>query len=235
MLQGLGTVVGAGAVIIAAKIGADTFQTWTRQKLAERRIEQAERILTAAYNARRALSYVRGMMVWAHELHAAEEKLKEDQKWATLTKDRQKRLTMAQALFNRLNKTSDDQSALSQCLPMARALFGEGLEAVLEKLAQQFWMVQVDVEAYVDDEGHDKNFSAKIRRGMYDIQPHNGEVNEISTSIAEAVAEIEATCLPILRGTEGGQAKAPGSAFAKMAARLGLWGRLTPKPSAPAT
>ena len=47
MLSGIGTLVGALAVIGAAIIGSHTFENWKRQKLAERNFELAERILTA--------------------------------------------------------------------------------------------------------------------------------------------------------------------------------------------
>jgi len=86
MLQGLGTLLGAGAVLVAAKLGANTFRSWKREKLAEKHIDQATLILTAAYRARRALGYVRGIMMWGHELTTAEEKLKENRDWATQAK-----------------------------------------------------------------------------------------------------------------------------------------------------
>ncbi|RIA46974.1 hypothetical protein DFR49_1538 [Hephaestia caeni] len=200
MLQGIGTVGGVGAVVWAAIKGANTFDTWRRQKLVERKLDQAERILTAAYKGRRALGYVRGVMMWGHELHAAQEQMKEKDGWGTQTEARQKRLVTAQAFYNRINRTKDEREALDQCLPMARALFSEELEQAIEKLNHQFWMVQVDVDSYVDDEGGtDAEFTKKLRRGMYAINPPAGEVNEVTEAMEVAVATIERICLPVLR------------------------------------
>lgn len=197
MLQGIGTLAGVGAVLIGAKIGANT---WKNQKLAERRLEMAERILTATHKGRTALGYVRSPMMWEHELSAAEEKLKEDKQWAGLTEVRQKRQTTAEAYFNRLNRTKDEQLALDECLPMARALFSEKLEKAIEKLRHQFWIVQADVKSYIDDEhGTDAEFEKKLMRGMFDIKPMNGKVNEVSATIAESVSIIETACEPALR------------------------------------
>jgi hypothetical protein len=112
---------------------------------------------------------------------------------------KQKRIVTTQAYFNRLNKTRDEQEALDACLPMARALFGEELEKAIESLRHQFWIVQVDAESYMDDEGADRDFTLKIRRGMYEIKPSEGEVNEVTDKVEAAVAAIEATCLPVLR------------------------------------
>ena len=200
MLQGWGTLIGALAVIYAAKKGADTFEGWKQQKVTERRLEQAERILTATYRGRRALAYVRGVMMWGHELSAAEEKLKESPtEWSKYDEQKQRRLVTVQAYYNRLNRTKDEQQERDMCLPMARALFGEELEKAIEKLNHQFWIVQVDVDSYLDDNGQDQDFTKKIRRGMYDVKARQGETNELSDAIAGAVATIEAICLPALR------------------------------------
>lgn len=200
MLQGIGTIGGAGAVVWAAIKGANTFDAWRSQKLAGRKQEQAERILTATYKGRRALGYVRGPMMLVHELNAAEKKLADKDWWERTAEERRKRLVTAQAYYDRLNLAKDDREELDQCLPMARALFGEELEQAIENLNRQFWIVQVDVESYVDDErGLDREFTAKIHRGMYATPPQDGQVNEITDAMETAVATIERICLPVLR------------------------------------
>ncbi len=197
MLQGIGTFAGILAVIWGTLYGANT---WRKQKQAERRLEIAERILTATYKGRSSLAYVRSPLMLAYELNAAEEKLKEDKGWLNQTEGRRKRLITAQAYYNRLNRTRDEQIALDECLPMARALFSEILEKAIEKLRRQFWVVQVDVDSYIDDEhGTDADFTKKIRQSMYDTRPRNGEKNEVSDAIAESVDLIEKACEPALR------------------------------------
>ena len=199
MVQGIGTVLGAVALLGAAWFGKTTFESWRQQQVAGRKLFQAERILEASYKARRALKFVRGPMMWGHELSAAEDTLKNDEQWQMQLEAKQKRMVHAQAYFNRLNRTRDEREALDQCLPMARALFGEEVEKAIESLNHQFWIVQVDVEAYIDDDGSDQNFTRKIRRGMYEIDPPEGEVNEVTDKIEKAMATIEASCLPVLR------------------------------------
>lgn len=196
MLQGVGTIAGVIAVVWGAFKASEV---WKEQKRLERRLEMAERILTATHKGRRALRYVRGPMIWGTELSEAEEYLKKDASWAAQPNERQKRLITAQAIFNRLNKTKDQQSALDECLPMARSLFNEDLEKAVEKLNHQFWTVQVDVESYIDDwNGTDAEFSKKIRLGMYDMKAGD-EVNEVTETISMSVATIERICQPALR------------------------------------
>lgn len=199
MLQGIGTLLGAIAVLAAARLGANTFESWRKQQVTGRKLMQAERILEAIYKGRRALKYVRGIMMWGHELTAAEDALKDDSHWQGQPEAKQKRLVTAQAYFNRLNRTREEREALDQCLPMARALFGEELEQAIESLNHQFWIVQIDVESYVDDDGSDVDFTRKIRRGMYDVKPRNDESNEVTDAIERAVAVVEKHCLPVLR------------------------------------
>lgn len=197
MLQGIGTIAGVGAVLLGAKIAA---VTWKEQKIAERRLEMAERILTATHKGRSALSYIRSPMMWANELRAAEEKLKEDAAWLSQDEGRKKRIVTAQAYFERINRAKDDRTALEDCLPMARSLFSHDLEQAIENLKRQFWIVQVDVESYIDDDGTlEPEFSKKIRRGMYEIKARDGETNEVSDAIANAVETIERVCEPALR------------------------------------
>lgn len=200
MLQAFGTFGGIWAVVWAANKGASTFEGWKRQKIDERKQEQAERILTATYKCRRALEYVRGIMMWEHERRAAEQQLKEHESWQLQEEARQKRLVTAQLFYNRLNQTKAESEELDQCLPMARALFGEELENALETLNRQFRIVQVDVDSYVDDhDGTDSEFSAKIRRGMYALSERGGKVNEVTQATNESVAAIERICIPVLR------------------------------------
>ena len=197
MLQGIGTIAGVGAVVWGAINGAEA---WKKQKQAERRLEMAERILTATHKARRALGYVRGPMMWGHELSIAEEKIKDGKNWSYATDEKRQRLTTAQAYYNRLDQCKDEQLALDDCLPMARALFSDKLENALSRLRLQFWSVKVFVDAYVDDgRGTDENFTRQIRQAMYEMPPMNDEKNEITDAITEAVAVIERICEPALR------------------------------------
>lgn len=99
VLQGVGALAQAFAIGFAAWMASQTFNSWRKQKLSERRIEQAERILTAAYNARRALAYVRSPLMEAHELSTAEAHLETQEFWTTVDANRKQRLISAQGYY----------------------------------------------------------------------------------------------------------------------------------------
>lgn len=197
VLSGAGTVIGAVAVIIAAKLGSDTFHDWRQQKLSERRIEQAERILTAAYKVRRALGYVRSPLMEGHELSAAEAHLEKQDFWATTDANRKNRLVSAQGHYNRLNAVRDERRAVEECLPMARALFGEQVENALELLNRQFHMVQIAVDSNSWD-GNDREFARSLREDLSSAAGTD-KPNKMNVIIDEQVKLIEDALVPVLQ------------------------------------
>lgn len=198
VLLGVGTVVGALAVIVAAVLASNTFDSWRKQTLSQRRIEQAERILTATYKVRRGLSHVRNPMLWGYEIQHAEDYLK--QKDELPSDDIEKRkLATAQVYFTRLNEVLDDRKSLEECQPMARALFGEGLELAMDSLNRQFQVVNAAVQAqYRFEENTDRKFRERIEATLWSGYPPSGE-NKLDREIAEQVATIEKSCVPVLR------------------------------------
>jgi hypothetical protein len=197
VLQGVGALAQAIAIGLAALMASITFNGWRKQKLSERRIEQAERILTAAYNARRALGYVRSPLMEAHELSAAETHLEKEESWATVDAKRKQRLILAQGYYNRLNAVLEERRAVEECLPMARALFGEKVEKALELLNRQFNVVRIAVDANSWD-GNDREFSRSLREEISSSSGSN-RPNEMNVLIEAQVKQIEDALLPVLR------------------------------------
>lgn len=199
MLQGWGTLIGAVAVFAAACIGANTFNSWKRQKITERHIEQAERVLTAVYKARRALNRVRSPFMSAQELSVANDELSSDANWEWHTSDRQARLRTAKGYYNRIANTEAERALLDECLPMSRALFGAEVESAIEAILQQFWSVKVYADAYIDDNGSDVAFSRKISMALYGLSSTPDSGDEITDAVHAAINTVERVCLPVLR------------------------------------
>lgn len=197
MLQGIGTLAGVGAVVMAAHVGANA---WRQQKLAERRLDFAERILTAAHKARSGLAFVRSPLMSGGELEQAKEQLVGQAAYHQMRQEKKNRARMAQAYANRLVSCRAEIEAIEDCLPLARVMFSGAVEQALSDLRQQFHIVRTMHGEYVDDwDGRDAEFTAKIRRAMYDIEPADGSLNEVSEAIKEAVRTIESAVEPALR------------------------------------
>lgn len=197
VLQGIGALAQAFAIGFAAWMASNSFNGWRKQKLSERRIEQAERILTAAYKARRALGYVRSPLMEAYELSAAEAHLEKQDFWSTVDNNRRQRIVSAQGYYNRLNSVLDERRAVGECLPMARALFGEQVEKALELLDRQFHLVRIAVESNSLD-GNDREFSRSLREDI-SSSSSSDRPNKMNLLIEEQVKQIEDALLPVLR------------------------------------
>jgi hypothetical protein len=125
----------AAAIAFAAWKAADTFRSWRKQKIEERRIEEAERILTLAYRIRSALSGIRSPLMNGFELVSAEERLKKDNSnFETFPANQRKRYTYQQAVYNRIERHSGDWNDLVAIIPVAIALFGQEMEPQLDSL-----------------------------------------------------------------------------------------------------
>ena len=197
MLQGIGSLLGVVAVLLATWIGR---VTWKEQKRSERKMGMAERILSATYNARTALRYIRGFIIRQSEMEIAAQYAKDNNLLANDSAKQNQRLIQAIAYENRLKSAQTEEAELRECLPMARALFGEHLEASIQKILEQFMILRRDLADYARDcEELDQKFSKELGRSMFETPSNRGTQNEMSEAIAEAVKAIESICLPALR------------------------------------
>lgn len=195
MLSGIGTIGGALAVLIAAGVARISINQFRSQKITERLIEHAERILTATYKAHYALDHVRGAMLWAGELQTAEKMLREADAITGEKDDRDKRLISAQVYIDRLNRISEDRNLLVEVMPISRALWGKELEEEVQKLHRQFWLVECYATELIDTDDPDRRFA--LRKRLAGTCAKNDD--DISIEVRRITAAIEEKCLPILK------------------------------------
>jgi hypothetical protein len=199
VLQGVGSLAQAAAIFVAACFASNTYSSWRKQRLSERKIEQAERILSATYNERRALEIIRNPLVAPWEISAASDSFQDSaDDLKSLSEPEKKRLRLYNAYANRFNGTLEQRKAIESCLPMARALFGEDLERALEDLNRQFHFFFVAIDEGYDDSGRDPDFT-KIIRSTLSSSKSTGSPNEMNETISKLVEEVEMKLLPVLR------------------------------------
>jgi|GEM_PF-2063299 len=209
MMAGIGswgqtaaTAFGAYAVLRAAKIAGNTFAAWKTEKITERRMEHAERILAATYKAQDALSAVRAPMLWGYELIAAEEQLSKSDSFIQLPKARRQPLIRARVYFDRVDRHLSEREKLLEAKPFARALWGTDLSDALDHLNDRFYLIQTYAEEAIDHDYQstdpdDLARRKKIREALA-VSPTRPD-DEISTTVAAAISKVEEHCLPTLR------------------------------------
>ncbi len=203
MMSGWAAIGGVGAVIFAAHKAADTFKQYRRQRQEDRRIEAAERILTIAYSLKRKLQGVRSPMSLGGETEEAIEQLREGDWYMILDDDEKRRAQTGQVILRRLQRQKDDWEEIFVAMPMARALFGENIEAALQSIFRQARAVQIAASMYRDGHdggGHDggalrRQFEATFWEGG----GTPGEPDEVSNAVDQAICALEAELLSVIR------------------------------------
>jgi hypothetical protein len=201
----------AAVILFVGIKGATAFDVWRRQKIEERRMDAAERILTLAYRVRRALSSIRHPMMWAAALEAAKKtRIEKGDAPGTLDQGEGKNRVYAQATLDRINAFSAEWDEMAAITPIAAALFGPKLETDLERLWRQRNIVAGAAEDYAEDDGSDRDHTRRIRADLWEnLGTRNKDEDKVSIEVAAAISDIEGTLLPVIRAEGVAKRRAP--------------------------
>lgn len=210
MMAGMGALVGAGAVIWAAKVGRSTFNDWKRQKNEGRRIDLAEQLLALAYKLKRAFQGIRspGMLGW--EIAEMERKLTESGMIDAETPNHIKSgLSTAQATLSRADHYKGLFDELLDTMPVAKAIFGEEMEEALNTFWVQRARVVTAAQTYADiirqdhvrNERRVEELLARRDRteGVFWEGGGPDGVDAVADAINTAITNMETKLLPIIR------------------------------------
>ncbi|EPR14165.1 hypothetical protein M527_12780 [Sphingobium indicum IP26] len=210
MLSGIGTIIGALAVIYAAHKGSDTFKQWRRQKNEERRIELAEQVLTLAYKLRRAIEGIRSPAMWGAEQNEVYDELRKNGVIDDQTPEGHKGiLATAQATISRSNAQKALWDALLDTMPTAKAVFGDEVENALNEIWKQRSRIITAAQRYArfihqttphTEEAREKQFKKQdeIEAVIWFGGDADG-VDAVANSINGAIKSLEDTLLLIIR------------------------------------
>jgi hypothetical protein len=199
MLQGIGAVIGAIAVIVAAIVGRNTFQAWRRQQIVQRHMELAERILTTAVRAKDQVRAIRSPLKTASELVSAEKTLESnnfDKK--SFSQEAWRNFQISQATHDRLNNCASTWSELEALKPSAYVYFGDNVSSSIETILHQVHIIRVDADAYAVDTGRDPDFSRKLRETL-SFSRTGDRKDELADKMNNAVEIIQSELQPLLR------------------------------------
>lgn len=199
-MQAWAGFAGAGAVIWATYRGGDTFERWLKQSQTERKIAAGEKILTAVYKAKEAFPHIRSALHEAHELSAAEAKLKQNYAgYDTEGASKKQRLQTAQVVWNRLASYSEIWRELYECLPVARTYFGEEVEYAIRKIFKLRRRIEVKAEMYPDLTDTSDPFFNEAKCDLWEGWAKAlKKKDEISTALRAVVERVEKVILPVL-------------------------------------
>lgn len=206
MLSGIAAIAGVIVVAIGALRALDVYKM---QKQEDRRIEAAERVLTAAYDLQSGLRNVRHPMHLQAELARAKADAEEAiPHFEELPEAQRSRLQTAQVVFNRLKGRTDVWDKARSCLAIAKALFGNDVEARLTSLLKSINLVRAAANTYSHGDGGDE--LQEQARAIIWADPNDvaGENNETTRLIHEDIVALETMLLGVLRAGHASKAKA---------------------------
>lgn len=197
MLSGVGTLAGALAVAYAAHKGSDTFKQWRAQKTEQRRIDLAEEVLTKAYDFQRTIRMLRSPATYVYEAEEAIKSLEEEYEGFRSLHDGKKRsLETAQVILHRAMKYKETFQAVSDLMPVSKAVFGDAVFSELDSL----WRCMARVRAAAQTYGNAADDGGELRRKMESVFWEGAsDPDEVANQIADAIQRLDAHLLPVLR------------------------------------
>jgi hypothetical protein len=191
----------AGAVFIAAAIATNTYKSWRKQKLEERRIEAAERVLTLAYRVKDAFTVIRSpVRSSAATDEAIFNLINSGLNLEEISKEKREKIVESQVILDRINRYVDLWQEFSATLPVGSALLGEETDAALRNLWRQKTVICVAAEQYPDDDGLDPKFSSEISYAIWESKkPETRPNDKVAAQISDSVQRLEDLLLPVIR------------------------------------
>lgn len=184
------------AVIAAAIYGGNRIMIWDARAKKERRRVHAERIIVAVYNARSALGRIRSSIsVGGNEGSAAEENLKEIFKNENKTEFSYYQIN-GMICVNRWKFEFDFYNELHECLPFAKAFFGNNMHDAIMSIVVKFNRVRGAADSLAVhriDDGRSENLLEVI------FENYRGEDDKIYVEVNKQVDIIENILFPVIR------------------------------------
>lgn len=193
LLQGVGSIFQAIAIGTGAYFAAQSFNGWRKQNVEERRIQQAERILTAMYDVKTALTIIRAPSFSMQEVYEGNRARRQFPEVANVAD-----WTDAYLVESRLSKYTQAFDRLNECRPMALAMFGRKAESAIEDLCEMPNSIMHSASS-IRMRNSDKSPIYTMQKMVISSEPKNNGSNPMNKKITMAVSTLEDICLPILR------------------------------------
>ena len=126
-----------------------------------------------------------------------------------LPEDQQSRLTWSQIILTRLVESSPTWEAMLDMMPLAKAHFGDEIDAALNKLWTQRAVIYVAARQYGGP-----HVTLEQRQKFEDRMWEAGGDDSVGAAVKEAIEELEFELLPVLRSEVVASANPSGKAAA---------------------
>ena len=191
MISGLGSLLGALAIIFAASKGVQTFDRWRMERIEERRIAIAEKILFKVNEFELGLEQVRCTLPLHVEFEQAESMADQRRKYFQPGNKTEWQRMVCSEIFRARIESEVRLNALSEVLPSAKAIFPEVVPHIisiihtLQRMESDLGMWGIGVRGTEDF--HATLFNEAIAKDV------------VIQKVRNFQQKIEATLLPVIR------------------------------------
>jgi hypothetical protein len=200
LLSGIGTMLGAAAVIFAAIVGTGTFRAWKRQQIIQRQMDIAEQILSIAFRARAAIQAVRSSRESNQELIKA---FNETQAFGVdiinSPGPHPSRVQAAFIIMRRLDSYDQIWNELENLKARGWAHFDHSIMTSLNVISYQVDAIREAADAYVNEGLSEED---RIKYGIIlkrlSLNEALGKPDTVTLEIAGAVKTIESELKPLI-------------------------------------
>jgi len=197
MLSGIGSVLSAVAVIVAALFAGKELGKLRAKRAEERREDHAQACLAAANKVKWAIRHMRAPTIRGEGDRAAQE-LEMATPLTPQDGDEKAWQIARQVYANRATDTAEAPEILADCVPLAGALFSKNVVRAMEDLIEADDVCREYLHEITNRDGDPVRQVALIRI-MQDPDPNNAD-NRITSLVNKALKELKSELEPILRG-----------------------------------
>lgn len=200
LLSGVGTLLGAAAVIFAAIVGTGTFRAWKRQQILQRQMDLAEEILSIAFRARSAIQSIRSTRESNQEiLKAFEETQTFGVDIINAPGPHPSRVQTAFVILRRLDHYNTLWNDLEILKARGWAHFDKSIMTSLNTISYQVEAIREAADSYVNEylsEEDRVKYGVILRR--LPIKEMLGKQDTVALALAGAVKTIEDKLKPLI-------------------------------------
>tara|TARA_R110000803_G_scaffold198856_1_gene262726 strand:- start:877 stop:1455 length:579 start_codon:yes stop_codon:yes gene_type:complete len=186
MISGLGAVI-TGLVALWALLVA--YPDWKKRETYKARSADARSILSAFYEGRQVIDSIRSPLTYGHEIDEAQKIIDDAPELRYLPEEVRRRHRQRIVTRSRANRHAEFWEKAFRLLPVAKAVFGDQVEAGLLTVIQARQSVFAAVDVYPDVDDEFRPWQEKFWKGIGKPDPIDADLDVGENKLREHLAE----------------------------------------------
>jgi hypothetical protein len=190
----------AAAVLFAAYMASNTFKSWRKQKIEERRIAIAEKVLSLSYSMKIAFSIIRSPMKSPPAVEDATINLLSAGVFIDdIDSNIKEKIIESQIILDRINSFTHLWNQIPEVIPIAAALLDQRVEKFLTEIWSKKISIEVAAEQYPNTSENDHLYTALVCTMWENRKRLPDNQDKLSMDISNSIISLEKLLFPVIR------------------------------------